>query len=159
VHNLKETSAHIDRLLNEERRETLSDRENVLKRVQKEQSNARNANEHGDRSENAEWQTAVETLAGLNRVLLSLNERLQAYEKYEKGYQQSGYIGIRTTVQLSGAVFPDGDYICKLVPEGLGNAGIGAVSETTPVGKALLGRKIGDRISVKDNFYTIADIL
>jgi transcription elongation factor GreA len=157
--NLKDVSGYIDSLLVKDREETVSGRNNILERIQEEKTAAKAAAARGDRSENAEWQTALEILTNLNASLISLNARLDAYDRYNTSYQQSGYAGVGTTVRLSGSALPAEGYVCKLVPEGLGNAGIGAVAETSPVGGALMGRAAGDTVTVNGNSYLIEELV
>ena len=94
----------------------------------------REAAAQGDRSENAEYTSAIEKRADLVKELNRLNERQRAFESYMSRSETSEYGGTYCLIKTGGAT----TYFCTLVPSAIGDRNIGALSDASPIGIALL---------------------
>ena len=107
------------------------------------------ANTHGDRSENAAFTDAVE---GLQRCNTDYSETSTIYVAAESvkdidKYSPIGIIVLYTTVSLRR--LEDGStYVYRIFPKGVSDLDRGIISEDSPIGKALLGKKKSDTIKV-----------
>ena len=112
---------------------------------------AKAANEQGDRSENAEWQIAQNNIARLTANKVDLINKEAAFKLFTGKYVQSDLISIGSTVKIAEEVVTTNEQtirVVKLVPKGLGDMEICALSINTPIGSSLVGRKQGDEFSV-----------
>ena len=126
-------------------RRKLQDRQAELKN---QQEAAKRASAQGDRSENAEWQIANDNVARLVMEISSLEGTLDIYERYKASYSPSGKVMLGSTVKLLDRQRGVTLFV-KIFPPGLGNAKIGAIASTTPVGSAILGKVSGAEVVVK----------
>lgn len=109
-----------------------------------------------DRSENAVYQIAIDNFSRLQVSKRDIDNKIDAYNNYNIEYIPSEFITMGATVQLkllsenghAPSISRTTRYI-KLVPEDLGAAKIGAVSESSPVGRALRGKCKGDVFKVR----------
>lgn len=124
--------------LQEEYKELTEERRaEVVQRIQK-------ARELGDLTENAEYTAAREEQARIEGRILELGAFLKKAEvvKKKKNCQQVG-IGCRVKVHLEGQ-----DQEFKIVGATEADPSQGKISHESPLGHALLGKKIGDQIKV-----------
>lgn len=112
-------------------------RAEVVQRIQ-------TARELGDLNENAEYTTAREEQARIEGRILELEEFLKRAEvvKKKKNCQQIS-IGCRVKVHLEGQ-----DQEFEIVGATEADPSQGKVSHESPLGQALLGKKVGDKIKV-----------
>jgi transcription elongation factor GreA len=99
------------------------------------------AREFGDLSENFEYHAAKNEQGLLEARIRSLRARLDGAEIVEEAATDE--VGIGSIVDVEG----DGGQ--KLTVEVSAVGGAGTVSPTSPLGAALLGKKIGDTVEVE----------
>ncbi|HZC31268.1 MAG TPA: transcription elongation factor GreA [Gaiellaceae bacterium] len=92
---------------------------------------------HGDLSENFEYHSAKNEQGLLERRITILRARLQNAETVETA---SGVVGVGSHVEL---VREDGEVMTFEV------SSVGGVSPESPVGRAVLGKSVGDEITVE----------
>jgi transcription elongation factor GreA len=99
------------------------------------------AREFGDLSENFEYHAAKNEQGLLEARIRTLRARLDGAEIVE--HAGSGEVGIGSVIDVEG----DGGQ--KLTVEISAVGGAGTVSPTSPLGAALLGKRIGDTVDVQ----------
>ncbi len=103
---------------------------------------------YGDLSENSEYDEAKNEQAKIEARIVEIEAMLKNVEIIEnvKGKAKSVVIGVKVKVL-------DVDYGDELVYEIKGSTesdpSAGVISDESPVGKALLGKKIGDEVTVE----------
>jgi transcription elongation factor GreA len=96
---------------------------------------------HGDLSENFEYHSAKNEQGLLERRITILRSRLQYAEVIdEEAAAASGVVTVGSKVELERE---DGEQMTVDI------SSVGGVSPESPVGKAVLGRKVGDQIVVE----------
>ncbi|MEO7665323.1 MAG: transcription elongation factor GreA [Candidatus Limnocylindrales bacterium] len=116
------------------------------------------AKEHGDLSENAEYEDAKNEQAfveGRIQLVESLIKNATLIDEHHS----TDHVQIGSTVAVDS---PDGKESFTIVGSTEARPTEGRISNESPVGRALLGRKKGDKISVRvpagDISYTIVGI-
>jgi transcription elongation factor GreA len=99
------------------------------------------AREFGDLSENFEYHAAKNEQGLLEARIRTLRARLEQAEIVEDA--AADVVGVGSVVDI------DGDSGQKLTVEISAVGGAGTVSPTSPLGTALLGKKIGDTVDVQ----------
>jgi len=96
----------------------------------------------GDLSENAEYDAARDEQAEIEGRIIELGDILK---RAEVSKNQSGIVnvGSKVTVQLEA-----NEYEFHLVGGPEANPSLGKISHESPIGQALLGSKVGDKVSV-----------
>ena len=114
----------------------------------------------GDRSENAEYIYGKKRLREIDKRLRYLGNLLKDVELVDRRLLRGEIVCFGATV-----VVEDEDaqiFKWTLVGEGEADAGKGRISWKAPVGKALLGKKVGDVVSVMlpkgDKEFTILEL-
>lgn len=102
------------------------------------------ARDMGDRSENAAYKSARIKLSDIDRKVRYLESLLKRAQVVEKRSDGAVGIGSIATVQLDGR-----EVVYTLVGGHESNLLAGKLSIFSPVGKALLGRRSGDRVSIQ----------
>jgi len=102
------------------------------------------ARDMGDRSENAAYKSARIKLSDIDRKVRYLESLLKRAQVVEKRSDGAVGIGSIATVQLDGR-----EMVYTLVGSHESNLLAGKLSIFSPVGKALLGRRSGDRVSIQ----------
>lgn len=102
--------------------------------------------EKGDMRENAGLNDLRERQANTNMRLLQLERKKEAWENF-KYDQESQYVQEGTFIYILDVANRE-EYNFVIVPKELGNSLIGALSITTPVAKALLGKEQGAQVIV-----------
>ncbi|MGI6019026.1 MAG: transcription elongation factor GreA [Marvinbryantia sp.] len=107
------------------------------------------ARAHGDLSENFEYHAAKKD-KNQNESRIRYLERMLKNATIIKDTSRAGEVGMNKTVTV---YFEDDDEteVYKLVTSIRGNSMDGKISIESPMGKALLGKKEGDRVFVKIN--------
>jgi transcription elongation factor GreA len=102
------------------------------------------AREFGDLSENAEYHAAREELNFIDGRIEELEEILSR-AKVVSAPKTNGVVGIgcKVTVSVDGQT-----YIFHVVGEWEANPSEKKISHDSPLGKALLGRKVGEKVEV-----------
>lgn len=126
--------------LKEELAELISQRSGIADRI-------RQARELGDLSENAEYQSAREEQDRLESRISELEHILQNTQLIKKP-KIDGQVRLGSTVVLKDSGKPKQFQIVGTMEADPLN---GKISDESPIGKALLGKKIGDKAEMKLN--------
>lgn len=104
------------------------------------------ARQQGDLSENAEYHEAREQMGWLQGRLQELRAILDRAEMIEEGSQKKSVVDLGTTVivDISGK---QKEYAIVGAQEA--NPMIGKISNESPLGQALLGKRVGDEVEVQ----------
>lgn len=107
------------------------------------------ARSHGDLSENFEYYAAKRD-KNKNESRIRYLERMLKTARVVSDVSKDGEVGLNNTVEV---YFEDDDETetYKIVTSIRGNSMSGKISIESPMGKALLGKKEGDRVYVKVN--------
>ncbi len=114
-------------------------REDLAKRL-------RFAISQGDLSENADYHKAKEDQAFLEGRIREYEEKL-AGAKIIDSSSNNGYVDVGTTVTIQEGSYPEEKYFMVGAHEA--NPSEGRISNESPIGKALLGHKAGDSVTVE----------
>jgi transcription elongation factor GreB len=102
---------------------------------------------HGDRSENAEYKYGKLRLRDIDRRIRFLQKRLDAIEVIDPKKQSGRVVFFGATVEVE-----DEDGARKhytIVGEDESEPKLGKISYASPIGRALLKRKVGDTVLVR----------
>lgn len=102
------------------------------------------ARELGDLSENAEYQTAREEQDRLETRISEVNHILKNVQTIKKP-KSNGEVKLGSTVKLKDGVTQTFQVVGTIEADPLN----GKVSDESPIGKALLGKKVGDKLELK----------
>ena len=116
------------------------------------------AKEHGDLSENAEYEEAKNEQAFVEGRIQTLEGMLKTAVIIEHSDSEHVAIGSSVTVESD-----DGEETFAIVGSAEARPAEGRISNESPVGRALLGRKAGDTVVLKlpngsDFTYTLTSI-
>lgn len=111
------------------------------------------ARELGDLSENAEYQTAREEQDRLETRIGELDHILQNSQVIKKP-KANGVVRLGSTVQLKDGKTVQFQVVGTMEADPLK----GKVSDESPIGKMLLGKKVGDKVELNGISYKITDI-
>ncbi len=103
---------------------------------------------HGDLSENAEYHAAKEKQAHIAGRIAMLDDKIARAQVIEYDGQGSDKVRFGATVVLSDVESGD-EMSYTLVGEDEADAKQGMISVTSPVARALMGKEVGDDVSVK----------
>jgi len=116
------------------------------------------AKEHGDLSENAEYEDAKNEQAFVEGRIQTLESMIKNAAIIDE-HHSTDHVQIGTSVKVTG---DDGPQTFLIVGSAEARPAEGRISNESPVGRALLGRKKGDKVVVKvpagDFSYTIVEI-
>ncbi|HWJ30755.1 MAG TPA: transcription elongation factor GreA [Gaiellaceae bacterium] len=98
------------------------------------------ARSFGDLSENFEYHAAKNEQGLLERRITMLRDRLDRAVVVEEGAVASGIVGIGSSVEIEDE---QGERLQVEI------SSVGGVSPDSPVGRALMGRKVGDEVVVE----------
>lgn len=102
-----------------------------------------------DIRENAVYQIAKDKFSQLQLDIKNLTNKIDSFQLFDLNrYQRTGFIGIGSTVRLR-LIEHNREFVVLIVPADLGSAMNKAVSIKSKVGEALLGKVVGDTVSVK----------
>jgi transcription elongation factor GreA len=102
------------------------------------------AKEHGDLSENAEYEDAKNEQAFVEGRIQTLEALIKNATLIDE-HHTNDHVQIGSTVKVSG---PDGSQSFTIVGSTEAKPAEGRISNESPVGRALLGRKKGDSVTV-----------
>jgi transcription elongation factor GreA len=102
----------------------------------------------GDLSENADYQQAKEEQAFLEGRILEVQQLLRNAVVIEMGGTQNGRVRLGTEVTVSEVGYDETETY-YLVGPAEADPAKGRISHESPLGKALLGRKVGDKVFVQ----------
>ena len=100
----------------------------------------------GDLSENADYHKAKEDQAFLEGKIREYEEKLAGAKIIDSG-KNNGYVDVGTTVTIQEGSYPEEQYFMVGAHEA--NPSEGRISNESPIGKALLGHKAGDTVTVE----------
>src|SRR5882762_4889924 len=106
------------------------------------------ARAHGDLSENAEYHAAKERQGFVNARLGQLRKRLAEFSMIDFTKIPRDCVGLGSTVVVLD-VIKDEEVTYNLVTSEEADAANGKVSTTSPIGRALLSKKVGDEVRVQ----------
>jgi len=116
------------------------------------------AKEHGDLSENAEYEDAKNEQAFVEGRIQTLQALIKNATIIDENHS-TDHVQIGSTVKVDGE---DGAETFMIVGSAEAKPAAGRISNESPVGRALLGRKKGEKVVVKvpagDFAYTIVEI-
>ena len=135
---LKMLEAEIERLDTVDRPRAIKD---VSEAVQK-----------GDLSENAEYQEARSRLSRTEARILRLREKRKRVEVIIKSPKNKGTAAIGSSVRLE---TPRGERVYTIVGSDETDPSSGFISYRSPLGAALIGKRTGDRVTVKTRNHDI----
>ena len=107
------------------------------------------ARAHGDLSENFEYH-AAKKYKNMNESRIRYLERMLKNAEIVSDQSKSDEVGINNTVTLY-MEDDDEEETYKIVTSIRGNSMKGHISTESPMGKALLGHKVGERVYIKVN--------
>ena len=107
------------------------------------------ARAHGDLSENIEYHAAKKD-KNMNESRIRYLERMLKNAEIVSDQSKSDEVGINNTVTLY-MEDDDEEETYKIVTSIRGNSMKGHISTESPMGKALLGHKVGERVYIKVN--------
>ena len=105
------------------------------------------ARAHGDLSENAEYHAAKDRQGFVNARLNQLKKRLAEMSMIDLTKIPQGKVGLGSTVTVLD-VKREEEITYNLVTSEEADAGNGKISTTSPIGRALLGKEVGDEVKV-----------
>ena len=118
------------------------------------------AREFGDLSENAEYDAAKEEQGQIEAEIREMEDILLNCVIIESGANDD-VVNIGSTVRVYDEEF-DEELDLKILGSTESNPALGIISNNSPVGSALLGRKVGEKVVVKmpagNLVYKIVDI-
>lgn len=106
------------------------------------------ARDKGDLSENAEYDAAKEAQGMLEMKISKLKEAISKSKVIDESKLDNSSIRILHTVVLKNNKMKK-EQKYTIVPKGESNIKEGKISVDTPIAKALLGKKVGDKVDVK----------
>jgi len=106
------------------------------------------ARAHGDLSENAEFHAAKERQGFVNARLNQLKQRLAEMSMVDFSKIPHGKVGLGSTVVVLDGK-RDEEVTYSLVTSEEADAANGKISTTSPIGRALLGKEVGDVVRVQ----------
>lgn len=118
------------------------------------------ARAHGDLSENAEYHAAKERQGQVEAMIADIEDRVTRAQIIDPSTLSGDRIVFGATITLK----DDGDKPVRyqIVGQTEANAKVGRISYNSPLGKALIGRKVGDEIEVTvpagERFYLVKKI-
>ena len=112
------------------------------------------AREQGDLSENAEYDAAKDEQRDIEARIEEIEKILKNVEIVDEDEVDLNSINIGCQVKILDLEFEE-ELIYKIVGSTEANSLKGKISNESPVGKALLGKKVGDLVTVETQVGTI----
>src|SRR5271163_3946201 len=106
------------------------------------------ARAHGDLSENAEYHAAKERQGIVNMRLGQLRSRLRELSMVDMSRIPKDRVGLGSSVTVQDLT-KDEEIVYSLVTSEEANVAEGRISTTSPIGKALIGKKVGETVKVQ----------
>jgi transcription elongation factor GreA len=106
------------------------------------------ARAHGDLSENAEYHAAKERQSYVDARLSQLRKRLGDFSMVDMARIPKGRVGLGSEVVVLD-VNKDSEITYKLVTSEEADANNGRISTTSPIGRGLIGKEIGDTVRIQ----------
>jgi len=106
------------------------------------------ARAHGDLSENAEYHAAKERQGMVNARLGQLRARLRELSMIDMSKIPRDRVGLGSTVRVLDLT-KDEEVTYRLLTSEEADVSQGRISTTSPIGRALLGKRVGDTVKVQ----------
>lgn len=106
------------------------------------------AREHGDLSENAEYHAAKERQAFVNAKLGALQARLREFSMIDFSKIPRDRVGLGSQVVVLDLT-KDEEIAYHLVTSEEADVANGKISTSSPIGRGLLGKKVGDTVKIQ----------
>ena len=134
----------------------LEDELELLKVVKRKEvaEKIREAREQGDLSENAEYDAAKDEQRDIEARIDELEKLLKNVEVVDEDEVATDTINVGCTVEVYDCEFEE-EMEFKIVGSTEANSLSGKISNESPVGRALIGRKVGDLVSVETQAGTM----
>lgn len=110
--------------------------------------NIKTAREYGDLSENSEYDAAKKEQTQLEQEIFNIEETLRNARIVENKHLSKDVIGVGNTVKLYDIEFEE-ELEYRLVGSIESNPDKGFISNESPMGKALIGKKKGDIVDIE----------
>ena len=118
------------------------------------------ARAHGDLSENAEYHAAKERQGQIEAMIADIDDRLSRAMVIDPKTLSGDKVVFGATVELIDE--HDKKIIYQIVGETEADAKVGRISYSSPLGRALIGRTVGDEVEFSapsgDRYFEIAKI-
>ncbi len=105
------------------------------------------AREFGDLSENSEYDAAKEEQAQVEAEITEIENKLRFGKVINQKKVDTSQVNVGCSVKLHDLEFDD-EFIYKIVGSTESDPAGGLISNESPVGKALLGKKVGDMVEI-----------
>lgn len=137
-------------LLTQEGHQKLQDELHELKVVRRKEiaQKIKEAREQGDLSENAEYDAAKDEQREIESRIETIEELLKNAEVVKNDAIDTEKVSVGCTVRILDCEF-DEELVYQLVGSTEANSLKGKISNESPVGQALLGRKVGETVDVE----------
>lgn len=137
-------------ILTKEGKEELEKRLEYLKVTKRKEITERIkvAREFGDLSENAEYDAAKNEQAMIEGEILEIENKLKYAVLIDSKEIKAGVVSLGSKVEFAEADNPDEVSAYEIVGTTEADVEAGRISNESPIGNALLGRKAGDRVAV-----------
>jgi transcription elongation factor GreA len=112
------------------------------------------ARAHGDLSENAEYHAAKERQSFIEARIRELQAKLSMAEVIDPSRINTSKVAFGARVKVID-IEADEEYVFHLVGSDEADVKNGKISVTSPVGRALIGKEVGDRVVIKAPSRTI----
>lgn len=163
--DLRVKSEEIRKAFEDTKTELLKRKQQISDDIQSYTDDYREANTHGDRSENAAFEEAVKNLQRANADYAEVESNLSAVNlvKDLEKYVPIGVVVLYTTVHLR-CLEDNTEYVYRIFPKGVSDLERGIMAEDTRISKALMGKTKGDIIRIshivesEELSYVIEDI-
>ena len=106
------------------------------------------AREHGDLSENAEYHAAKERQAFVNAKLAKVQSRLREFSMIDMSKIPRDRVGLGSKVVVLDLI-KDEEITYRLVTSEEADVSAGKISTSSPIGKGLLGKRVGDTVKIQ----------
>jgi transcription elongation factor GreA len=118
------------------------------------------ARAHGDLSENAEYHAAKERQGQIEAQVIDLEDRIARAVIIDPRELSGDRVVFAATVHLLDE--DDKKIVYQIVGQTEANARVGRISYSSPLGRALIGRRVGEEVEVTtpsgDRYYTIESV-
>lgn len=105
------------------------------------------AKDHGDLSENSEYEAAKEYHTNLLTKIASIKEKLRTYEIITSDHLSDDCVNMMSEVKIKNFMI-NKEQVWRLVSENEVDTKNGKISFNSPIGSSLLGKKVGDIVEV-----------
>ena len=135
------TQEGFDKLTSELKQLRSEERYKIARRIEE-------ARSFGDLSENAEYAAAKEDQAKLEGKILAMEQQLSKAKSIDSSSIDNSHVSVGTTVTIQD-ITHNKEFVYSLVSSEESDPENGLISSVSPVGRALMNKKVGDEVSVK----------